>query len=304
MLLATAAGCFGPAVPSNLPCSVDGSCPVDQRCNLTTRVCTGTTPDGGPTDSPGADVPFPDASTLPWTVTSMGLGSNNDEDPSITSDGLVLVFVRRFGTQNYQLFTSTRSGVMGAWSAPVEILELNTPYQETSPELSPDGLSMYFTSNRLGGAGGRDIYMTTRATRTSTWGMPARVVELSTSGDDVGIGLDPTGNAAVIDSDVQGGRDLFGSNRLMSIWQTPQPLSGINMTNREEGSPSVEANGTIYFHVRIGGNKYDIWSSILQPGGYVTAAIPELDGYGDPFVLGDGSLLLCARNGELFQATR
>src|SRR5690606_21114340 len=49
------------------------------------------------------------------------------------------------------------------WSAPRNIGDaINTPYQETSPFMSPDKRFMYFASNRPGGRGGHDIYVSER----------------------------------------------------------------------------------------------------------------------------------------------
>jgi len=39
---------------------------------------------------------------------------------------------------------------------------VNTPYGERAPFLSADGETLYFTSDRPGGFGGNDFYMTQR----------------------------------------------------------------------------------------------------------------------------------------------
>ena len=49
------------------------------------------------------------------------------------------------------------------WSEPVNVGPgVNSPFQERSPALSPDKLSLYFTSDRPGGFGGSDIYVSRR----------------------------------------------------------------------------------------------------------------------------------------------
>src|SRR6476620_6319338 len=40
---------------------------------------------------------------------------------------------------------------------------LNTASDETGPVISPNGLSLYFSSNRPGGRGGTDVYVSQRA---------------------------------------------------------------------------------------------------------------------------------------------
>ena len=56
------------------------------------------------------------------------------------------------------LFRSRRSG--GKWGGPVALRSLNHPEGkwDGSPNLSRDGLILYFSSDRPGGKGGRDIY--------------------------------------------------------------------------------------------------------------------------------------------------
>lgn len=49
------------------------------------------------------------------------------------------------------------------WSVPVNLGPVvNTPFQDRSPVLSPDKLSLYFTSDRPGGFGGGDLYVSRR----------------------------------------------------------------------------------------------------------------------------------------------
>ena len=48
------------------------------------------------------------------------------------------------------------------WSAPVNLAALNTSAAEAAPALSADGTTMIFNSNRPGGQGGLDLYVSTR----------------------------------------------------------------------------------------------------------------------------------------------
>jgi len=48
----------------------------------------------------------------------------------------------------------------GEWSFMKEFPVINSPYRETHASLSPDGKTLYFTSNRPGGYGGLDIWKT------------------------------------------------------------------------------------------------------------------------------------------------
>jgi len=60
-----------------------------------------------------------------------------------------------------------------AWSAPVNLgAVVNSTSNDQHPSISKDGLSLYFVSNRPGGYGGNDIWVTQRATLEDPWGPP------------------------------------------------------------------------------------------------------------------------------------
>jgi len=57
------------------------------------------------------------------------------------------------------------------WRTPTNLgPEINSPSHETSPSISADGLSLYFGSDRAGGSGEFDLWVTTRPTRYAAWG--------------------------------------------------------------------------------------------------------------------------------------
>src|SRR5207249_6256786 len=60
------------------------------------------------------------------------------------------------------------------WSAPVHLgAVINSTAADQQPAISPDGLSLYFTSNRVAGSlGGFDMYVVQRASILDSWGPP------------------------------------------------------------------------------------------------------------------------------------
>src|SRR5437899_12840608 len=59
----------------------------------------------------------------------------------------------------------------GPWGAPVNLGPVvNSAYNDQHPSISKDGLSLYFVSNRPGGFGGNDIWVTKRAPVDDRWG--------------------------------------------------------------------------------------------------------------------------------------
>ena len=99
--------------------------------------------------------------------------------PDIRSDGdyyptgmsfdgtkLLLTWNDKF---NSNLFIS--SLVDGKWTPAKKLpKQINTKYWESHASFSPDGETLYFTSNRTGGYGGLDIYKSTFDNTLKTWG--------------------------------------------------------------------------------------------------------------------------------------
>jgi hypothetical protein len=62
------------------------------------------------------------------------------------------------------------------WSVPVNLCPaINTAANEQGPTVSKDGLSLFFGSDRPGGFGGFDIYVSQRACLECAWGAPVNL---------------------------------------------------------------------------------------------------------------------------------
>jgi hypothetical protein len=127
----------------------------------------------------GAASLVPNINFLPDREHPLGIG---DQRPSIRFDGLEIVFFsNRPGSVSMpneknpstDIWVATRRSVEDPWDAPVRLANevdptspfdtrVNTEAGEINPQLSPDGLALYFASSRSKGCGGFDIYVTTR----------------------------------------------------------------------------------------------------------------------------------------------
>ena len=88
-----------------------------------------------------------------------------DARPNLRRDGLEIVFdSNRTGTHGGQdVWVSLRASPDDPWTDPVNLgPTVNTAANETRATLSWDALSLYFGSNRAGGEGSTDIYVSTR----------------------------------------------------------------------------------------------------------------------------------------------
>jgi Tol biopolymer transport system component len=107
-----------------------------------------------------ADGTFGSATLLPELS-----GPQNDSYPSVFRNGLEIFFASdRIGTVGgNDLWVSVRESVFDLWSAPVNLgLTVNSVSNDQAPAISSDGETLFFVSDRPGGYGGNDIYVTTR----------------------------------------------------------------------------------------------------------------------------------------------
>lgn len=89
-----------------------------------------------------------------------------DTRTTIRRDGLEMIMStgRPGGVGSEDLWVSTRGSTLDPWSAPVNLGEtVNSTAFDGAPALSFDGTTLYFFSERAGGFGKRDLYVTTRA---------------------------------------------------------------------------------------------------------------------------------------------
>jgi Tol biopolymer transport system component len=86
---------------------------------------------------------------------------------------------------------------------------VNTAAAEGNAFLSKDGLSLYFQSNRAGGFGGSDLYVSQRASTDAPWGVPVNLgATINSAGGDFAPGLSADGHLLFFASDRPGGSGL------------------------------------------------------------------------------------------------
>ena len=130
------------------------------------------------------------------------------------SDGKTLYFAsNRPGGQGGSDLWKTELSESGTWSSPVNLgPRINTPGDENSPFLHPDGKTLYFASNGHPGLGGRDLFVC-RMDENGQWGVPQNLgFPINTFGDEATLSVNAQGDTAYFSSDNLGGfgkRDIY-----------------------------------------------------------------------------------------------
>jgi hypothetical protein len=91
--------------------------------------------------------------------------AQSDQRPSVRFDGLELFLSSdRPGSLGLSdLWVSTRETVFDAWETPTNLgPTVNSTFADMQPYIAADRQTLFFTSNRSGGCGALDLYMTTR----------------------------------------------------------------------------------------------------------------------------------------------
>lgn len=94
--------------------------------------------------------------------------AHSDQRPSVRFDGLELFLSsdRPDSRGLSDLWVSTREGVFNAWETPRNLgPTVNSTFAEMQPAIGADRQTLFFTSNRPGGCGALDLYMTRRIKR-------------------------------------------------------------------------------------------------------------------------------------------
>lgn len=121
-----------------------------------------------------------------WGV-PVPLGFNREKGDSSgmeLDDGDTFVWIRPIDGNGMPDIVITTRSVQGVWSAPVSISSnINTNYIEDNPHMDPTGTAVWFTSDRPGGQGGKDIWFSQKI--SGVWSPPVNLgAPINTAADE------------------------------------------------------------------------------------------------------------------------
>lgn len=189
--------------------------------------------------------------------------------PALSPDELSLYFNRNSGgIGGVDIWVSRRFNRRDdfAWQPAVDLgSPINTSANDQGPSLFEDHetgvTTMYFVSNRPGGIGGNDIYVSILQP-DGTFGVPELVVELSSAVDDNAPAIRRDGLEIFLASSRAGSippapgfpdqiTDVWVSTRSSTAdpWSVPVNLGPIVNSEWIDGGPAISADGTtLYSH--------------------------------------------------------
>ena len=153
--------------------------------------------------------------------------------------------------------------LVNLWRATPENLGpiVNSPSYDSDVSISVDGLSLYFTSNRPGGSGSYDIWVTTRESVQDPWGEPVNLGPIVNSPDwDHTAFISADGLTLFFSSNRPGGFgavDIWFTTRttVSDPWTTPENLGSTINSSAADAAVNISLDGlSLFFNsTRSGG---------------------------------------------------
>jgi len=195
--------------------------------------------------------------------------------PFLTGDGLTLLYSssRRGGHGDYDIWMTSRSNRDAPWGKPENLgPNVNSGLKEESPALSPDGLTLYFATNRVGD--NYDIWMSRRPTKDAAFGKAEKVPPpVSTGGLEDGPRPTADGRGLTFyrkqkrDDGWSGTEWLLATSKPNGDWEV-RSLGTFTAPALMQPFFSDDC-GTVYFHSRSSGSgshgKDDLWQMRRVP---------------------------------------
>ena len=219
----------------------------------------------------------------------------NEGAQALSADGRLLFFTacnRSGGHGSCDIYYSFFNGKK--WSAPKNAGNVNSSSWDAQPTISSDNRFLYFSSNRDGGKGKKDIwraeFVAINENGTIKWNQPQNEGNvINTTGDEISPFLHPNNKSFYFASDFHpgmGGMDLFLSEiQSDGSFSQPKNLGFPINTRKDEQGLNISFDGKTAFFAseREPGFGLDIYSFELpesirpEPVSYVKAKITDAE---------------------------
>jgi hypothetical protein len=185
----------------------------------------------------------------------------------------------------------------GPWTTPRHLTQLSTDAQDYGGSISPDGLSLYFDSNRLG----PDVlWVAARPDRSVDFSQPVHIAELDTAT----IATNPSVTADKLEIFFNTGEPcIYTATRATTsaLWSTPQPVFPCPSLAGQGASISTDGL-TLYYDLQGSGSIVST-TRASRTDAFPQNTRPLLSGLW-PAISGDELTLYYEMAGHIFEVTR
>ena len=154
----------------------------------------------------------------------------------ISSDGKTIIMsIESYSTQGAEDLYVSHLQDNGTWSEPKNLgPTVNTRFQETTPRLADDKVTLFFSSNGHGGFGGRDIFVTQRLDDSwRNWSKPENLGgKVNTKGVELSYFIPATGDYAYLVSTQNS--DGYGDLKRIPIRPDDRPNASLESLGYQE----------------------------------------------------------------------
>jgi Tol biopolymer transport system component len=104
-----------------------------------------------------------------------------ENDPSMTEDGLLIFWEsdRPNGQGDVDIWMASRSDIFQPFTGVRNLEEVNSSFEDDDPEISSDGLTLFFSTRRDSNGGLEDIWVAHRDSRNSPFTEPVSINDFS-----------------------------------------------------------------------------------------------------------------------------
>lgn len=178
----------------------------------------------------------------------------NEGAQSLSADGKTMYFTacnKKGGKGGCDIYYAKLKET--GWSDPINLgAPVNTKHWESQPSISPDGQTLYFSSNRDKGKGKKDLWKSTRKSDGS-WGEPVNLGDsVNTPEDEVAPFIHMDNKTLYFASDGwpgMGSLDLFKTQKKgEDSWEEPKNLGYPINTHKSEFGLIVNSQGSDAFY--------------------------------------------------------
>jgi hypothetical protein len=197
----------------------------------------------------------------PIEITHSMFAGEDCSSSSLNYDGTELFLYK---TDNYDGAIYSSRFVKGAWQIIKKLNKnINTKFYESHASISSDGKRLYFTSNRDGGQGNLDIYVSEKD-ETGDWGPAINLgAAVNTPYNEDTPFITQNDSTLYFSSEghsSMGGFDNFKSQKIGTAWKTPVNLGyPINTTDDDKFFQPVNNGKNAYYSMTTDYKKKDIF---------------------------------------------